>query len=52
VQILKSLAASPLATTATFSTVHISKSEASPASSAQVVIEISTDLNEFTFSVF
>ena len=56
VQILKSLAASPLTTTATFSTIHFSMSEAeysslvaSSASSAQLVIEISTDLIQFTF---
>ena len=60
VSILKSLAASPLASTATFSAVHFSMSEAeysslvaSSASPAQVVIEISTDPIDFTyFSVF
>ena len=53
------MTASRLATTATSSTVHFSMSEAEYSSlvalsdfSAQVVIEISTDLIEFTFSVF
>ena len=57
--ILKSLAASPFATTATFSTVHFSMSEAdyssleaSSASSAHVVVEISTDPIEFTFFLY
>ena len=52
--ILKSLAASPLASTATFSAVHSFMSEAeysslvaSSGSSAQVVMEISTDPIEF-----
>ena len=54
--ILESLAASPLATTATFSKVHFSISEAEYSSfvatsdsSAQVVIEISTVLIAFTY---
>ena len=60
VSILKSLAASLLVSTATFSTVQFSMSEAeysslvaSSASPAQVVLEISTDSIDFTyFSVF
>ena len=55
--ILTSLAASPLATTATFSTVQFSMLEAeytslvaSSPSSPQVIIEISTDPIEFTYS--
>ena len=60
VRLLESLTASPLATTATFSTVHFLISEAEyfslvaiSISSAQVVIEISTDPIKFTyFSVF
>ena len=59
VLILKSLAASPLATTATYSTVHFSMSEAeystlvaSSAFSPQVVIEISTDPIEFIFFLY
>ena len=59
VPILISLAASPLATTATFSTVHFSMSEAeysslvaSSASTAQVVIEILTDPIEFIFFLY
>ena len=53
---LESLAASPLATTATFSTVLFSISEAEYSSfvatsdsSAQVIIEILTVLIEFTY---
>jgi hypothetical protein len=56
---LTTLAASPLATTATFSTVHFSMSEikhsslvASSASSTQVVIEISTDPIKLTFFLY
>ena len=59
-QILKSLAASPLATTATFLTFYFcileadhSSLVASPASFAQVVIEISTEFMVLTYaSVF
>ena len=58
-QILNYLAASPLATTATFTAVHFYLSEAeysslvaSSASLAQVVIEISTDPIEFTFFLY
>jgi hypothetical protein len=59
VPILKSLAASPLASTATFSTVHFSMSEAeyfslvaSSASPDQVVIKISTDPIDFTYFLY